>query len=306
MGSKKKIGKTIIKRLLLPQHLIRVIRLQRRRKRKDRVFEDPQLKLYHDILPGDFLHYGYFDDPNTQALDMSINMIYRAQERYGEKLVELITDTNHPILDIGCGMGGLLRLMNQKKLEAIGLSPDVNQVKHIREKYPNKVIEARFEDMDAREYKEHFGTVITSESLQYLDLPAAISIINKILKAEGKWIACDYFKTGEKGEKSGHNWDYFTDELKKGNFKITYKEDITPHILPTIAYVHHWASNIGLPLKDFLIGKLQVKAPGFYYALSEALPEIEKKLDKNIDTVNPEIFAQNKRYTLMVIERNKN
>jgi hypothetical protein len=117
-------------------------------------------------------------------------------------------------------------------------------------------------------------------------------------------VACDYFKTGAAGEQSGHNWEYFTKQLEAGGFKISFQEDITPHILPTIAYVHHWATKIGLPVKSFLTGKLKVKAPGFYYALEEALPMIDEKLDKNIQTVDPKIFAENKRYILMVIARN--
>lgn len=303
MGSGKKITGSILKRLLLPHHLYRVIKLQRGRKRPDRVYEDPQLKLYHDILPGDFLHYGYFDQKDIHPLDMSINMIYKAQERYGEKLVELVTDAQHPVLDIGCGMGGLLRIMNERNLKAIGLTPDKNQAAHIRKTYKNDLLESKFEDMDAEAYAQHFGTVITSESLQYLDLPVSLRLIDSILKPGGKWIACDYFKTGAAGEKSGHNWEYFTHHLDEGGFRIVYQEDITPNILPTIAYVHHWATQIGLPVKEFLTGKMKVKAPGFYYVLEEALPLIDEKLNKNIKTVDPAIFAENKKYILMVIER---
>ena len=64
-----------------------------------------------------------------------------------------------------------------------------------------------------------------------------------------------------------------------------------------------WASQIGIPIKDFVLGKLEVKAPGVHYALQGALPEIEQKINKNIDTINPQLFAANKQYVLMVIER---
>lgn len=300
---KKKIGKLVLKRFLNPVHLARIIRLQRNRKKVNRVYDDAQLKLYHQILPGDYLHYGYFDDPNVHPLDITINMIYRAQERYAEKLAELISDRNRPVLDIGCGMGGLLGLMNKQQLNATGLTPDVNQARHIRAKYPNELIESRFEDLDGSKYEKHFGTVITSESLQYLETDIALPLINRILVEGGKWIACDYFRTGAEGEKSGHNWKLFEDALKKHNYRITHQVDITPNILPTIAYVHHWAANIGVPVKNFALEKLKVKAPGIHYALEEAIPLIEEKLQKNIDTVDPKIFAANKRYVLMVIER---
>jgi cyclopropane fatty-acyl-phospholipid synthase-like methyltransferase len=302
-GSGKKIIGSIIRRFLYPHHLYQVIKLQRNRKRTPRVYDDAQLKLYHQILPGDFLHYGYFENPNIKPQDMSLNMIYEAQDQYGVQLVNLVSDTQSPILDVGCGMGGLLRIMNARAYNATGLTPDKNQVKHIRETYPNEVLEMKFEDLPSEKYIQHFGTVITSESLQYLDLSISLPLIDQVLKQGGKWVACDYFKTASAGEKSGHNWEYFTQQLDAAGFKITYQKDITPHILPTISYVYMWATQIGMPVKDFIIEKIQVKSPGIYYAIKESLPAIDEKIKKNIDTVDPKLFAAHKKYILMVIER---
>jgi cyclopropane fatty-acyl-phospholipid synthase-like methyltransferase len=294
----------IIRRFILPNHLAKIISLQRNRKKHHRVYDDAQLKLYADILPGDFLHYGYFDNPDIAPREMSLNDITRAQQNYGLQLLQLVEDKQSPILDIGCGMGGLIALMQKAGLNPTALTPDVNQAKHIREKYISvPLMEMKFEDINVQDYVSFFGTVITSESLQYLNLEASVPLIDKILKNEGKWIACDYFKYSEKGEKSGHNWEYFISVLANHGFKISYQRDITQHVLPTIAYAYMWATEIGMPLKNFVLGKIQVKAPGIYYALQDALPEIEGKIQKNIDTITPQIFAANKRYVLMVIER---
>ena len=294
----------IIKRFIYPQHLYRVIQLQRNRKKVQRVYDDAQLKLYSQLLPKDFLHYGYFQNPDIHPHDISINHLYQAQEDYGWQIVNLVTDVENPVLDIGCGMGGLIALLETKNIKTIALTPDKNQVKHIAQKYKGTpVLDCRFEDMPTANYQNYFGTVITSESLQYLQLDKALPIVQQILKPGGKWVACDYFKKGEVGEKSGHNWELFNQKLKANGFKITYHRDITANVLPTIAYVYMWANQIGMPVKHFILGKLEVKAPGIHYALEEALPEIQQKIDKNIDTINPEIFAANKQYVLMVIER---
>jgi cyclopropane fatty-acyl-phospholipid synthase-like methyltransferase len=294
----------IVKRFLLPQHLWQVIKLQRNRKKVERVYDDAQLKLYAQLLPGDFLHYGYFENPNVDPRNISLNDIYAAQAAYGKQIVEQITDLQNPVLDIGCGMGGLIALMEEKGLKTIALTPDKNQVKYVSEKYKNaKLLPCRFEDMPAGDYPAYFGTVVTSESLQYLKLDEALPIVSKILKSGGKWVACDYFKTGVAGEKSGHNWELFNSKLAAQGFKITYQRNITPNVLPTIAYAHMWATQIGMPIKEFITGKLQVKAPGVYYALQESLPEIDQKINKNIDTIDPVIFSANKQYFLMVIER---
>jgi cyclopropane fatty-acyl-phospholipid synthase-like methyltransferase len=300
---KSKILSSIINRFLNPKHLYNVIKLQRNRKKTERVYDDAQLKLYHKIMPGDFLHYGYFADANIKAGEISLHQFYRAQLQYAENLLQHVTDTQNEILDVGCGMGGLLKLMNEKKWKAIGVTPDVNQAKYIRETYPNKIHECRFEDMPTIGYEKHFGTIITSESLQYLQLDDALPIIESTLKVGGKWIACDYFKIGEASEKSGHNYNLFLDKLKTNGFTITHQQDITPHILPTIAFVHLWATQVVQPLLTFGEEKMKVKAPGIHYAMQEALPEINAKIQKNIDVVDPIIFAKQKQYLLMVIER---
>ena len=297
------IASGIVTRFIFPHHLWRVIRLQWNRKKVNRTYDDAQLKLYHQLLPGDFLHYGYFDDPLIKPQDISLNMLYEAQEQYGQNIVDLIRDAENEILDIGCGMGGLLRLMNKQGLKAIALTPDKNQVHHISQTYLNPILGIRFEDMDVAANKERFGTVITSESLQYLDQDVSLPMIAALIKPQGRWIACDYFRTGDAAEKSGHQWESFVEKLSKYGLKITSQRDITPHILPTIGYVNMWATQIGLPIKDFALGKLKVKAPGIYYALEGSLPLIEQKIDKNIKTIDPVEFGSKKKYMLLVIEK---
>ena len=295
---------SILKYFLYLQHLYQVIKLQRNRKKIECVYDDAQLKLYSQLLPKDFLHYGYFEDLNINPCDISITRLYKAQEDYGRLIVNRITDYNNSVLDIGCGMGGLSALMHSKNLNVVALTPDKNQIRHLKQKYKGlQVMDCRFEDMPAGDFTAHFGTAVTSESLQYLKLNEALPVIDKILKPGGKWVACDYFKKGQAGEKSEHNWRLFNTGLRQNGFKMTYQRDITPNVLPTIAYVYMWAGQIGMPIKEFALGKLKVKAPGIYYAMEEALPEIEKKINKNMDTINPATFAANKHYVLMVIER---
>lgn len=299
------VGK-VVARLLLPWHLWKVISLQRNRKRKPRVYDDAQLKLYGRILPGDFLHYGYFDDPATPPDTISIRAIYQAQLNYAKQLVSLCKDTSKPVLDIGCGMGGLLPVLQEAGFSPEALTPDATQVKNIQTKYSQVPLHAcRFEDFDLTGKEGKYGTLITSESLQYLNLDEALPMFEHLLAANGQWVACDYFRTGNDAEKSGHQWAPFEESLVRNGWKITYNRDITPHILPTMAFVHHWATQIGMPVKEFALDKLKVKAPGFYYALEPAIPGIEASLEKNIRTVDPAVFGANKQYRLLVMERNR-
>ena len=107
MTNKRRRGtlRKVIGRALLPHHMWRWLRIRRNHERTATKFANAQLQLYNRILPGDFLHYGYFDDPDVKPEDMSFNRIYEAQLRYAEKMVALIPDGADPVLDVGCGMG---------------------------------------------------------------------------------------------------------------------------------------------------------------------------------------------------------
>jgi cyclopropane fatty-acyl-phospholipid synthase-like methyltransferase len=280
-----------------------VITLQRGKRSAKRAYNDSQLQLYSRILPGEFLHYGYFDDPETQPQDISLNDIYRAQLRYGELILAKIVDRDSPVLDVGCGMGGLSKLMLDQGLSPVALSPDRNQISHIRSTYAQvPVIESKFEDISCEEHKNRYGTIITAESLQYLDLDASLPLMEKLLKPGGRWIACDYFRIGEAKNRAQH-WDEVERRILQSAFRFTHQQDITLNVLPTIRYVYMWGNDIARPMLNFALGKLQTKQPGVYYILEETVETINRKVDRHLDVVNPNTFAAASKYMLLVMEK---
>ena len=82
------------------------------------------------------LHYGYFSDPNIKPEEISIKNIEDAQVLYSKKIIDQITHTKDAILDAGCGMGGLAKMMIQNKLNVDVLTPNSNQISYIRKTYP--------------------------------------------------------------------------------------------------------------------------------------------------------------------------
>ena len=249
---RKSIPKRIIKRLIYPPNTWRLIRGSRNKKRRAAVRNNAQLQLYSELLPGDFLHYGYFEDPQRAPETISLQDIYDAQLRYAELLVDLIDKNTRTVLDAGCGMGGLLRLLRERNFEPVGLTPDQFQIDYLRDKYPDiSLVHAKFEEIDIAQYTNHFDTVIHSESLQYMNLDDAIAIVQKILKPGGRWIVADYFRESEAVEKSGFYWNQFQKKLNDGGFKLTHEQDITPNIRPTLGYIHMWGNNIGFPIVNF-------------------------------------------------------
>ena len=145
----------ILARTLLPHHMWRWLRLLRT-KRTPKARGDAELRLYHRILPGDFLHYGWFDDPDTPAGSIGFDDVHRAQLRYAEELAAMIEDPGAAVLDAGCGMGGMLALLNAAGRRVTGVTPDRFQVAHIRRAYPGiPLIESRFEDLGSAATAPH-------------------------------------------------------------------------------------------------------------------------------------------------------
>jgi cyclopropane fatty-acyl-phospholipid synthase-like methyltransferase len=316
------VTKGVLKRVAHPRHLWNAIKLQRGRKRdraaNKKVRGDAQLQLLSQLLPSGFLHYGYFDDPNRAPEDISLNEILAAQLRYAEVLADEVHDRTAPVLDIGCGMGGLIGLFKGRGFTPVALTPDAWQIAHVREKYPDvEAVHAKFEELPADEHAGRYGTVVTSESLQYLKLDEAVPLMERVLKPGGRWVACDYFQTAaaasaaagdaKAGRKtrhrSGHEWNAFRARVVEAGWHITLERDITPHVLPTLRYLHMWGSRFGLPLVSFGIGKLQRKHPGVHYVLEDVLREVQAVLADNLRIVDPESFAAKRRYMLLVMTR---
>ncbi len=295
---------SILRRLFSPVHALRVWRLERGRQSRHRtVFDDSQLQFYAEFLPSGFLHYGYFDDPSQAPERISLGALEQAQHRYAEKLLELIRDRSAPVLDVGCGMGGLLRSLQQQGLVPVALTPDRNQAAYIRKQFPNvELIESKFEDVAADQHAARFGTLITSESFQYLKLAQALPLIRKLLRPGGRWIVCDYFRVDENVASSGHLWRDVVAALPRHGLRIVHQEDITPHVLPTLAFAQLMAARLALPLKNFGVRKLRIKHLGLYYACEEALAGADERIARALQSIDPQLFAQQKRYLLLALE----
>ena len=298
------IAKAVLGRAAHPGHLWRAVNLQRNRKRDSRSLEDIQLKLFSELLPSDFLHFGFFENPDVLPEEMALNHVVQAQNRYAELLLDHVTDSASPVLDVGCGMGGLCRMLLERGMTPVALTPDRLQVGYLGNKYPGvRVIHGKFEQISESEQARIYGTVITSESLQYLKLDRALPVLDRMLKPGGRWIASDFFYRNPTNERSCPVWGDFTARLAATGWKITYQHDITQHVLPTLKFVHMWATRFGIPLMKFTFHKLRRKQPGLHHILHDALSSLEEFAEHGIEQVDAVAFAQKHQYMLLVMER---
>lgn len=301
----KAIAKQLVKRLLSPVHLYRGWSLQSRKNRIHRTEQDPQLKLYSRIFPSGFLHLGYFDDVDIPADAISLAAVEQAQLRYAERVLETVLPEDAPILDVGCGMGGLIQLLQDRNIPVSGLTPDIHQVEYLRKRFPNvSILHSTFEALNPSHFPGHFGAVINSESLQYLDLDLAFLHITKILRPGGKWIICDYLSEHSQGPQP--SWARVLSKLSAPGFRLVSHTDITPHILPSIRFIRMLGERIGIPILEFISEKVATKNPGLHYLIGDTLQSVQKVAEARLSHVQPERFADEKSYRLVIAERHEN
>lgn len=289
--------------LLNPIEWFRAYRFHRQNAKFDKSSYDLELYLYSKILTNDMLHYGYFEDTEVKPENISLKMLEDAQVHYAKNIIAQIKDENNLILDVGCGMGGLAKMLDDKGMKVEVLTPNKNQVEHISKKYPNlKRYHCKFENIAT---VNQYGTIINSESLQYISLKDAFDKVEKLLLPGGRWIIVDYFRTNETGiNKSGHLLSTFRHKYESESWKIVYEQDITRNVVPTIAFVNMYAERFLQPLKHFAFEKLRFKKAWLYYLVRGFRENIDAKIKKERASIDPVMFIKEKKYMLFVLEKN--
>jgi len=292
----------LIKKIINPIQLIKAYRFHKNQKKHIKSSQDLELKLYSKIIKTDMLHYGYFDNIDIEPDSISIKDLENAQMKYIDIIIEQISNKDKNILDVGCGMGGLSKVLLNNNLEVEALTPDTNQKKYIESKYPNLILHhMKFEDFKSN---EKFGTIINSESIQYIDLDTAFESVSQLLIENGQWIVTDYFRKNESGiNKSGHLHKDFLSKIEKYNWKIVHKQDMTLNALPTLKFAITFIERFLNPLTFFINDKIQYKLPWLFYLTKELRESFSKKSKKELAALDPKKFLNEKKYMLYVLEK---
>ncbi len=290
--------------LVSPAKIVRAIRLHRARRTLSRTASDEGLKFYSEILPGDFLHFGFFEDPDTDPREISLADLERAQLAFTRLFIERMHDKDRPVLDVGCGMGGLSARLAAEGFVPVALTPDVHQIAYIQNKYPAiELIRGRFEDIDAEAHARRFGTIINSESLQYLDLDKSAKLVGKLLAPGGRWLIADFFKTSEAYTGSGHVWENVKKVLAANGLAIVFERDITPNTGVTLRYIHMLAEGVVMPIMRLGTGKLARKQPGIHSMFKDFIDDVFALANFRIAVINPEKQLRERRYIFIEVAR---
>lgn len=288
--------------LLNPVHWLRAYAFQRQQPRFDKAAGDLELQFYAQIFKNGMLHYGYFDDPHVAPESVSLQALEDAQVAYAHQIIDLIADREGRVLDVGCGMGGLAAMLRARNFAVEALTPNGGQKRHFDTQYP--AIPCHWTTFEDFHSDHRFGTIINSESLQYIDLAGAFRGVDRLLAPGGRWIVADYFRRApSRKRRSGHVYDDFAARVEANGWKTIVHRDITDHVLPTLKVVTMYADRFLRPLEDFAFEKLRRRRAWLYYLTRDLRGALQVKLQKELGSVHPETFAREKRYLLMVLTR---
>jgi len=293
----------VLTRLLNIPAMWRFLRAHRADKSLWDPADDLELALYASVFGNNFLHYGYFPDLPVDPETISLATVRRAMNDYASLLVARVRP-GESVLDIGCGMGGLLARLVEAGAKPTGLTPNLAQAAHIRSTWPNTpVVNSTLEALAHSPLKPGFDVQINAESFQYIDLDTGMRTVRAQFSPDAsdpRWLCIDYFRLAEGSRnKSGHLLHEFEAGLKRHGFDTRERLDVTENVLPSLAYGRLLATRLAIPLARFAADKFFLRRPFLAYLFQD---QARSKLDGvRLDTLDPEVFRREKRYLLFTL-----
>ena len=291
---------SVLTRLLNVPALVRHLRANRTGRSVWDPADDLELALYGAVFGNNFLHYGYFADPPADPESISLAQVKQAMDDYASLLVERV-QPGERVLDIGCGMGGLLARLDAAGARPTGLTPNRSHAAHIRANWPAiPLLEGTLESFDPAQRSERFDAVINSESFQYIPLDSGIERVKGFLAPGGRWIVIDYFRLRpDSKNRSGHMLADFDAAIARHGLRVVERIDVTDNVVPSLAYARVLAERFALPVAHFFSEKFFLRHPLLGYLFQ---PKLRDKLAQvRLDTLDPEVFKREKRYLLYTL-----
>lgn len=272
------------------------------------------LVLAKQLLGVEDLHYGLWG----VDLELKLGNLAIAQQRYNEMLIAQLPGPDGAIrvLDIGCGVGHLLRQLLERGYRADGVVPARDLAEAVRRRlsgytgHRSRLFECRFEDLPVEECRGYYDVALFSESFQYISPAASLPRLQGILKPGGLLVICDFFKTdalgdGASGDRSfggGHPLQQFYAAMQKTPFVPVKDEDITKRVSPNLDLVNdvlmHRLKPAGLTLGRYLEGRYPLLTRLALKLLRRKLENLNYKYFSGHRS--KEVFERYKTYRLLV------
>ena len=269
---------------------------------------DHVLKLYSETIQSPYLHYGFWDHPESVDLDkVTLQEIKDAQNRYIEHLASFIPENVKSILDVGCGIGGNADYLQKMGYLVEALSPDEFQKSVIAEKFDGSMTfhHCKFEKFQPN---KKYDLVLESESACYININKGFEKAREALCKSGYLLASDYFIHFRDGSKSphlrsSHDMDKYLNGAKKYGFELLEKYDQTENTMPTLDYGKYFFERFIDPTIDYASYSLQKNYPKTASVIEKLIkPKIVAKKEQ-LDLLDSGLFRRYRKYMIYLFQK---
>jgi 2-polyprenyl-3-methyl-5-hydroxy-6-metoxy-1,4-benzoquinol methylase len=260
-----------------------------------------ELELYRKMFGSEFLHVGYFKNAGVPAEDISMRMLTDAMRDYAELVLQRLRpeDQGKTVVDIGCGIGGLMRMLGERGLKPAGVTPNPIHADLIRKQLPGMTVHLTpFQHLDEKALPARYDLATSTEALHNVPIDEAFNKLKQVVQPGGRLILIDYYRLHE-GARSRSGWFLkdFEAALPRHGLKILERVDIGLNTLPTMAFGHLWATRVGFPLIEFQLDKYFNGHPVLGYLFQPLREKLKARMDR-VEVLDPKVLAGEKAYLL--------
>ena len=269
---------------------------------------DHVLKLYSESIRSPYLHYGFWDDPESiDPNELTLDDMVEAQGRYIEHLASFIPEKVKTILDVGAGIGGNSSYLLSKGYEVEALSPDEYQETVFKDKYDGQVKfhRSKFENFEP---EKKYDLVFESESACYIEIEPGWRTAQKTVRDGGYLLASDYFLYHNDGSgdwhiKASHDEKNYIKKAKEYGFKLIKEFDQTENTMPTLDGAKALMERFIFPTLEFSSNYLGKNHPFILKVIKKAFgKKVDDKM-KQLSLLDSKDFKKYKRYMIYLFQQ---
>ena len=269
---------------------------------------DHVLKLYSETIQSPYLHYGFWDHPQSVDLDkVTLQEIKDAQNRYIEHLASFIPEGVKSILDVGCGIGGNADYLQKMGYLVETLSPDEFQKSVIAEKFDGAMTfhYCKFEKFNPL---NEYDLILESESACYIKIDRGFEKARETLKPDGYLLVSDYFVYFRDGTKnlhlkSSHDKEKYLNSARAHGFELIREFDQTENTMPTLDYGKYFIGRFINPAIEYGIYSSKKNYPKTAAIIGKMIaPKIESKLNQ-LELIDSDQFRKYRQYMIYLFQK---
>ena len=269
---------------------------------------DHVLKLYSETIRSDYLHYGFWDEPNSVELEsITLQEIKNAQDRYIEHLASFIPNEVNSILDVGCGIGGNAEYLINQGYVVETLSPDDFQKSTIAEKFNNQMTfhHCKFEKFQP---EKQYDLILESESACYIKINKGFEKARETLRTGGYLLASDYFVHYRDDSKnshlrSSHDMEKYLSSAKVHGFEFIREYDQTDNTMPTLDYSKYFIERFINPTVEYSVHSAKKNYPKIAALIGKLVAPKLKAKKNQLDLLDSTLFRKYRKYMIYLFQK---